>query len=484
MKKKIVAGLLLFSAIFLAGGIYIVAAIETGTSRLDKLIRLHQVEILREHYLIQIKRVQADVALRNTRHPMEMDVLVRDVVNMGRVVNTCFDCHHTPAVTARLQDLRHETDAYEDALSRILTIRANAARRAREEDNAFRIGEALAAKVRDMIAMTSGKLGDMTERSLAEIERTKYILYLLLAVSPLLAGVLAYAFVREFTGSVNTLLDATRRLKGGDLDHRVAAQKDEFGELASAFNEMAGSLQEQMRRMQRAEQMVVAAELAAGLAHEIKNPLAGIKVAMSVLSGETTLSEEDRGVLGKVIGEVSRVEVLLKNFLNFTKPPKPRLAPVRVDSLLGTTLALYLKHHSLPPGEANRIEIVTDIQPVPVTSADPMQLQQVVLNVVLNAISAMPAGGMLTIRTRHDPEAASIRIEISDTGKGINAELTDKIFQPFFTTKAKGTGLGLAISKQLVEQQGGSIGAANNPAGGATFTIRLPVTPAGEGPAA
>jgi len=481
MKKKIVAGLLLYSAIFLAGGIYIVVAIESGTSRLDDLIRLHQVEILREHYLIQIKRVQADVALRYTRHPMQLDTVVQDVVNMGRVVNACFDCHHKPEVAARLQDLKRETEEYKDALSRVLTVRANAARREEEEDNAFRKGEVLSAKVRDMIAMTSGKLGDMTEKSLAEIEKTKYILYVLLAVSPLMAGVLAFAFVREFTGSVNTLLDATRKLKGGELDHRVAAQKDEFGELASAFNEMAGSLQEQMRKMQRTEQMVVAAELAAGLAHEIKNPLAGIKVAMNVLSAEATLSEEDKDVLGKVVGEVSRVEALMKTFLNFTKPPRPQLAPIQINNLLNTTLAFYLKHHSLPPGGPDRIGIVKDLRPLPATKADPMQLQQVVLNIVLNAIHAMPAGGTLTIRTSLEEEPAFIRIEISDTGKGIKPELIDKIFQPFFTTKAKGTGLGLAISKQLIEQHGGSIGAANNPGGGCTVTIRLPVTPVEEG---
>ncbi len=481
MKKKILAGLLLYSVIFIAGGIYIVVAIESGTTRLDRLIRLHQVEILREHYLIQIKRVQTDVALRNTRHSQQFDTVVRDVVNMGRVVNTCFDCHHAPAVTARLEELKRETEEYEDALSRVLTIRANAARLAEEEDNAFRQGEDLSARVRDMIAMTSNKLGEKTERSLAEIAKTKYILYVLLAISPLLAGALAFAFVREFTGSVNTLLDATRKLKGGELGYRVAAQKDEFGELASAFNEMASSLQEQMRKMQRTEQMVVAAELAAGLAHEIKNPLAGIKVAMNVLSGEATLSDEDRGVLGKVIGEVSRLDALMKNFLNFTKPPKPHLVPIQVNNLLNTTLAFYMKHHSLPPGPPQRIDIVKDLRPLPATNADPVQLQQVVLNIVLNAIHAMPGGGTLTVRTFHEEAPAFIRVEISDTGNGIKAELIDRIFQPFFTTKPKGTGLGLAISKQLVEQHGGSIGAANNPGGGSTFTIRLPVTPAEEG---
>ncbi len=483
MRRKIVAGLLLYSAIFLAGGIYIVVAIESGTSRIDELIRLHQVEILRENYLIQIKRVQADIALRNTRHPMQLDIVVRDVVTMGRVVKSCFNCHHAPAVAARLSDLESETEQYEDALSRVLTTRGNAARRAIEEDNAFRTGEELSAKVRDMIAMTSSRLGEKTARSLEDIAETKYILYVLLGVSPFLAGALGYSFIREFTGSLNALLEATRRLKSGELDHRIAGQKDEFGELASSLNEMAGSLKDQVKKMQRTEQMVVLAELAAGLAHEIKNPLAGIKVAMDVLGRQGSLSPEDRDVVAKVSAEVARLETLMRSFLNFAKPPKPRFAAVNVNALLSATLAFHLKHRALSGPGGNGVRIVKDLQAVPATSADPMQLQQVFVNLFLNAVDAMPEGGVLTVRTAHDAGAGGIRIEIADTGRGIDAESIGKIFEPFFTTKAKGTGLGLPISKLLVEQQGGTIAVAENPGGGTVFALHLPVRAPGEAPA-
>ncbi len=481
MKKRIIIGLAAYTVLFLLVGVYIISTIETATSRLDDLIKLHQVEILREHFLIQIKRVQSDLALKNTPYSRNFDTVVTHVMNMGRLIDTCFDCHHTEKVMLRLTDLKDQTNRYKDALSRVLTTRANADRLVREENEAFEIGEGLTAQVGTMIALTSSKLEEKTRKALVEISDMKYILFVLLGTGPFLSLGLVFLFSKGFTRPVGELLIATRKLKGGDLDYRVEGLKDEFGELGAAFNEMAGSLREQMRKMQRTEQMVVAAELAAGLAHEIKNPLAGIKVAMNVLSVEATLSDEDRAVLGKVIGEVSRVEVLMKNFLNFTKPPKPQLAPIQVNNLLNTTLAFYLKHHSLPPGEPNRIDIVKDLRPLPATNADPVQLQQVVLNIVLNAIHAMPAGGTLTVRTFHEEAPAFIRVEISDTGNGIKAELIDRIFQPFFTTKAKGTGLGLAISKQLVEQQGGSIGAANNPGGGSTFTIRLPVTPVAEG---
>jgi two-component system NtrC family sensor kinase len=107
--------------------------------------------------------------------------------------------------------------------------------------------------------------------------------------------------------------------------------------------------------------------------------------------------------------------------------------------------------------------------------ADPMHLQQIFLNLVLNAVDAMPNGGTIGVRTFFEEGPGNIQIEISDTGKGISKENLDKIFQPFFTTKAKGTGLGLAISKQLIEQHGGVITVDGNPAGGTIFRIRLPL---------
>jgi signal transduction histidine kinase len=272
-------------------------------------------------------------------------------------------------------------------------------------------------------------------------------------------------------------------LKGGDLDHRVESLRDEFGELASAFNEMAGSLKEQMLKMQRTEQMVVVGELAAGLAHEIKNPLAGIKVAMQVLSEEASLSEEDRGVVRKVTQEVVRLESLMKNFLNFARPSKPQLTALNVNNLINTILAFYVKSRAVSPDRPNGIRIEKELHPVPETMADPMQLQQIFLNLVLNAVDAMPNGGTLSVRTFFEKDPGLIHVEISDTGKGISREHADKIFQPFFTTKPKGTGLGLAITKQLIEQHGGSIAAGGNSSGGAIFEIKLPLSPAAAVPA-
>jgi signal transduction histidine kinase len=475
MKKKIVIGLTVYSVVFLLVGVYVVNTIRTATADLDRLITLHQVEILREHYLLQIKRVQSDLTLKDTAYSASFDTVVTNVMNMGRIIDTCFDCHHSPQGTERLRDLKGQTDRYKDALSRVLTLRANARRHEVDEDAAFRIGQELIGRVQNMIAITTSKLGENTQKAMNEIARTKYILYGLVAFGPLISALLGFVFISGLTRPVKVLVESTRKLKSGDLDHRVERLRDEFGELGDAFNEMAGSLKEQMHKMQRTEQLVVVGELAAGLAHEIKNPLAGIKVAMQVLGEEASLSEEDRGVVKKVAQEVVRLESLMKNFLNFAKPAKPQLVELNINSLLNTVLAFYVKSKPVSPDRPNTVTITKDLETLPGTLADPMQLQQIFLNLVLNAVDAMPNGGKLHVRTFFEQGPDVIRIEISDTGKGIGTEHADKIFQPFFTTKPKGTGLGLAISKQLIEQHGGSITAAGNPVGGTVFRIQLPL---------
>jgi signal transduction histidine kinase len=475
MKRKVVIGLVIYSVVFLLVGVYILRTIRTATTNLDRLITLHQVEILREHYLLEIKRVQADLTLIDTPHSRSFDTMVTHIVGMGNIINTCFDCHHSPRGMERLNALKKQTETYKDALSRVLTIRANASRLAAEENAAYQIGEELITQVRDVIAITTSRLGESTQRAMYEIERMKYYLYGLVALGPLVSAFLGFVFISGLTRPVKVLVASTRKLKGGELDHRVPQLKDEFGELAEAFNEMAGSLKEQIQKMRRTEQMVVVGELAAGLAHEIKNPMAGIKVAMSVLSEESYITSEDKAVLQKVVAEITQLEGLMRNFLNFTKPQKPRLESVNVNQVLNTTLTFHLKHQALGTGESGKIQIVKELGELPRTQADPTQLQQIFLNLFLNALHAMPRGGELGIRTHLEGDGKMIRIEISDTGIGIREDLIDKVFQPFFTTKQKGTGLGLAISRQMIEQHDGTISVANRPGGGVLFTILLPV---------
>jgi signal transduction histidine kinase len=197
---------------------------------------------------------------------------------------------------------------------------------------------------------------------------------------------------------------------------------------------------------------------------------------MEVLSEEASLHEEDREVLTKVVGEIKRIELLLKDLLNFTRPPKPQFTAVNVNALLDTSLAFSLKNPSSSLDTSGPITIVKNFDVrLPETKADPMQLQQVFMNILINAADAMRDGGTLTVRTGFEVSEEAIEITISDTGKGMDREQMENIFQPFFTTKPKGTGLGLPITKRLIEQHGGSLRVESAVGKGTTFTITLPV---------
>jgi signal transduction histidine kinase len=387
-------------------------------------------------------------------------------------------------VTRKLEDLRSQTLEYEDALSRVLTIRANRERLEAEEDGAHRIGDRLIAELDGITHGTDATLGERTRAAHAEIDRTKTLLFVVLAITPFFAMGLAVILIRGFTRPIGTLVSATRRLKAGDLGHRIEGLRDEYGEVAASFNEMARALEEGWRKMQWTEQIVVLGELAGGLAHEINNPLAGIKTSMELLASDPSITGEPKEIVLEVVRQIQRIERLVKRILNFAKPPKPQFLAVDVNEIVDETVSLARRHPAFQRRDDGRIEVAKDLaRGLPTVLADPLHLHQVFLNLLLNAADAMPEGGTITARTRRDAATGSVRVTIADTGTGVDPSVIGKIFLPFFTTKTKGTGLGLATSKRLVEQHGGRIAVENLPGGGASFSVVLPVEPFGVGPA-
>lgn len=227
--------------------------------------------------------------------------------------------------------------------------------------------------------------------------------------------------------------------------------------------------------LQRTEHLKTTGELAAGLAHEIKNPLAGIKITMETLAGESYLPQEDRSVLFKVIDEINRIDGLIKGLLNFARPPRPHFMETDVNAVLDAAAQLVMRNRIQSEGVSRTIDLVKDLAPdLPEIVADPMQLRQVFMNLLMNAVDAMPERGSMVLRTSFDETVCAITVSLSDTGKGMDAADLGRMFQPFFTTKAGGTGLGLAISKRLIEEQGGRIAIESRLGKGTTFNITLP----------
>jgi PAS domain S-box-containing protein len=225
------------------------------------------------------------------------------------------------------------------------------------------------------------------------------------------------------------------------------------------------------RQLADAEHLATLGELSAGLAHEIKNPLAGIKGAIDVIRDSLPTSDMHREILGDVLHEVNRIDKIVKDLLNYAKPKPPCLSDIYLDDLIHRMVAMARQS-----GKNDSLNIrVERLSPVPAFTGDEIQLEQVVVNLLLNAQNAMQSGGNIAVRFGFEKDESQIRIEVEDDGPGIPDEIRKKIFQPFFTTRTDGTGLGLAICLKNVQYHGGSIDVRSQLGRGTTFAVTLPL---------
>jgi signal transduction histidine kinase len=243
-----------------------------------------------------------------------------------------------------------------------------------------------------------------------------------------------------------------------------------MGLLAGQARRTRDGLQRQQEHLLRSDRLATVGELAAGLAHELRNPLAGISGALHVLATHLEPADERRTLLADLQAQIARMNQTLTDLLRHARQTPPRRITAEVNTLLEQTLTFVPR---------TGVDVVRRFDPsLPQVSADPDLLHQAFLNIVINARQAMPQGGRLTVESRADGRnGRPVRITISDTGAGIPPDHLDRIFQPFFTTKPNGTGLGLAIAARIVEQHGGRIAVNTAPGEGTTFTIALPAAP-------
>ena len=313
-----------------------------------------------------------------------------------------------------------------------------------------------------------------------------------------LIGVLLTFMTRRLVNRpVQRLMRHTALVAAGDLDARVTATSgDELGELSASVNRMteslgkaseelrewAGSLEQKVEersreikrmetQLQRSERLAALGNLVAGIAHEINNPLTGVLLYASILNSDKRLEPALKPDMERIIAETRRCADIVKQLLEFSREAVPRKEAVALDALLDKVIDLF---QQLPGFRA--ITIDRRYEPdLPRIYADPNQIQQVFVNLVINAGHAMPNGGSLTISATRPADGAFVCTEISDTGCGIPEENLQRIFDPFFTTKADGTGLGLSISYGIVENNGGKIEVRSMVGEGTAFTIMLPV---------
>jgi signal transduction histidine kinase len=227
--------------------------------------------------------------------------------------------------------------------------------------------------------------------------------------------------------------------------------------------------------IQRADRMATIGELSSGIAHEIRNPLAGIQGAIQILAEGFPEEDGRRQVTDEIQKQIYKLERLVKDLLNYAKPVPVSYLPTEVNQLVDKVLTFFLTQRGR--SEGFKIE-KKFLSPLPRIMIDPNSMEQAFLNIILNAYKAMPKGGALTISTRHmhrnDHERNEVQIIFEDTGVGISKENLPKIFDPFFSTRSDGTGLGLSITKNIIEQHGGKIEVESRVNVGTKFIITLP----------
>jgi len=294
---------------------------------------------------------------------------------------------------------------------------------------------------------------------------------LFLAGAPLLAGGVGFSIYRSVARPVARLGDGAARWAAGDLDARIEIDSpDEFGALARQFNAMTGSIKDQQERLVQSEKLAGIGRLAAGVAHEINNPLAVILGYVKLLQrkAEGELAED----LGIVRDEALRAQEIVEGLLDLSRPLAAAPEPVDLRELCDEAVARLASTDRLA-------RAAVEVQGAARIAGHPQKLRQVVLNLIKNGAEAAGQGGRVVVHVGQT-DGGGAEVVVSDSGPGLPAEAVHKLFEPFFTTKPTGTGLGLAVSLGIVQAHGGTLEAASTAGHGARFTVRLPATPPGK----
>lgn len=274
------------------------------------------------------------------------------------------------------------------------------------------------------------------------------------------------------------LQEKMARVRAGDLFVNVsfAERNDEIGDLGRHFNQMVQQLRESREEIERlhrtqisrAEHLATLGEMAAGIAHEIRNPLAGIAGVMEIVGRDLPSNSPAVSVLGEVRHEVLHINKIVSDLLEIARPKPPVFRPGDLVAVVKHAV-LFARDQAL--AREVSLEVIQGA-PLPVLEFDSGQIHQVLLNLLLNAVQACDKGG--SVKAEFAADAKTVTVTVSDTGKGIAPAVLPNIFRPFFTTKGNGTGLGLSLARRIVEDHGGRLEATSELGKGSQFALILP----------
>jgi signal transduction histidine kinase len=345
--------------------------------------------------------------------------------------------------------------------------------------------DAASAEVFHVLALT-GRNGELLGALLVGSSRseivhlTRHIMKIsaVVAAAAMLAGLLLTFWVSaRITRPIEELAEGAREVAAGHWDTRInLSGRDETGQLASAFNHMTQTLATQRERLVQTERVAAWRELARRLAHELRNPLFPLQITVENMQRAQRLSHDQflevfNESTATLKAELANLNAIVNRFSDFSKMPPPEFSRLEINEAIRSAVRLFEPQFH----EVGKPTIATEYflkEGLPEIDGDPDLLHKAFQNLVLNALDAMPAGGTLTFRTMETQ--LGVRIEVSDTGKGLTPEECSRLFTPYYTTKLQGTGLGLAIVQSVVSDHRGTISVTSEEGHGTTFRIDLP----------
>jgi signal transduction histidine kinase len=316
--------------------------------------------------------------------------------------------------------------------------------------------------------------------NIRDIQHANFVRRLVATSMVFLIGMFLTIFLaRRYTLPIHRLASGVKYVSGGDLSVTFQVETgDEIGELAENLNEMVEKLKEKElleKRLYEAEHLSKVGQLASGIAHEIRNPLNYISLAIDHLKSELLPSCGDRGcelesIADNIKEEVRKANYMVLNFMNYGRPLKLRLQQISYPELVDKAMPIMQARL-----DEQRIEVLRDIpDDLPPMQVDPELMRNCLCNFITNGAQAMPEGGRITLGADLDREAGVFHLTFKDEGVGIEPQDLEKVFQPYFTTKEAGIGLGLAITERIIKEHGGSLEVKSSVGEGTTFIVNLP----------
>lgn len=477
MRRRIIICLVLLLTLCVLGDAIAMFCLYGSIRELSAVAESHRIQVMRANLTSYGVRVESDLLASRDGQRHRINHQADTLARFERSMDECGACHHMPAVQAQLDELRATYDSYVAAVERL-----NAA--GDDEDTAVLVQQAgtlidrLVLQTTDMGDQASHHVAVRSSEAAASVRNAWFILCGTLVLALVVGGVTARHLHRRLTKPVEALLEGINRIRQGDLMHRLPVDADpEFRQLGEALNHAYENLKHAQQGAFQAEKMAAVGKLAAGVAHEVGNPLASISSVAQMMRRKGQSSEQTERI-DLIMEQISRISRIVRELLTFSRAV-PRGDRVRVDVAALVDQAVSLLSYDR---RAKNIRIVCDLA----ANLDPVRgdtdkLLPVFTNIIINAFDALSAESneSPTLHITAQQEDGAVILRFRDNGPGIRKSELGTVFEPFFTTKepGAGTGLGLWICYQVIQEHNGVIRVESQPGQGATVSIRLPTDP-------